>query len=116
MFTFGHFPIVFGLVLYAVAAKHAVAHPIDPLDRGDLAVLAGAVALFVGGLAGLQWRAVRRLAPERVVVIIGVAVLCLAVGPLIPSGVLLAEVALIVAIMQAISLRRFERLAAVGRG
>jgi low temperature requirement protein LtrA len=116
MFTFGHFPIVFGLVLYAVAAKHAVAHPIDPLDRGDLAVLAGAVALFVGGLAGLQWRAVRRLAPERVVVIIGVAVLCWAVGPLIPSGVLLAEVALIVAIMQAISLRRFERLAAVGRG
>jgi low temperature requirement protein LtrA len=114
MFTFGHFPIVFGLVLYAVAAKHAVAHPADPLDAGDLAVMAGSIAFFVGGLLGLQWQAVRRLAPERVVVVIGVAALCWSVGPWIPGVVLLGAVAAMIAIMQAISVRRFERLARAG--
>ena len=111
MFTFGHFPIVFGLVLFAVAAKHVVAHPTDHLDPDDLAFLAGAVALFVGGLLGLQWQAVRRLAPERVAVIIGVAALCWSAGPVIPGVVMLALVALLITIMQTITVRRIDRAA-----
>jgi len=111
MFTFGHFPIVFGLVLFAVAAKHVVAHPTIPLDPGDLAFLAGAVALFVGGLLGLQWQAVRHLAPERVAAIIGVAALCWSAGPVIPGVVMLALVALLIAIMQTITVRRIDRAA-----
>lgn len=113
LFTFGHFPIVFGLVLFAVAGKHAVGHPTGPLGAGDLAVLAGAVAFFVGGLLGLQWQLVRRLAPERVAVVFGVAAACWIVGPGIAGGILLAVVAVLIAIMQAITVRRFERLAAV---
>jgi len=109
MFTFGHFPIVFGLVLYAVAAKHAVAHPGDPLGPGDLAVLAGAVAFFVGGLLDLQWQAVRHLAPERVVAIVGVAILCWILGPAIPGVALLAVIAIVIGAMQAVSVRRFLR-------
>ena len=112
VFTFGHFPIVCGLVLYAVVAKHAVAHPEDPLGSGDLAVLSASVALFVGGLLGLQWQAVRHLAAERVVAIVGVAALCVTAGPLVPGPVLLAVIAMVIAIMQARSVRRFERLAA----
>jgi len=112
VFTFGHFPIVFGLVLYAVAAKHAVAHPTEPLGSADLAVLAGAVAFFVGGLLGLQWRAVRQLAPERIAAIIGVAAMCATVAGWIPGGVLLAAVALIIGTMQAVTLRRLDRRAA----
>jgi low temperature requirement protein LtrA len=111
MFTFGHFPIVFGLVLFAVAAKHAVAHPTDPLDPGDLAFLAGAVALFVGGLLGLQWQAVRHLAPARVAAIIGVAARCWSAGPVIPGVVMLALVALFIAVMQTITVRRIDRAA-----
>jgi len=114
MFTFGHFPIVFGLVLYAVAAKHVVAHPTDHLDAGDLTFLAGAIAFFVGGLLSLQWQAARHLAPERMVVIVGVAALCWAVGSWLPGVLLLGVVALIVAIMQTISVRRFERLSRTG--
>ena len=47
-----------------------------PSDGSDLVVLAGAVAFFVGGLLGLQWQAMHRLAPERVAAIVGVAALC----------------------------------------
>jgi len=111
-FTFGHFPIVFGLVLYAVVAKHVVAHPIDPPSGGDLVVLTSAVAFFVGGLLGLQWRAMHRLAPERVAAIGAVAALCGIAGPRVPGAVLVAAVAVIVAIMQTITLRRYDRLVA----
>lgn len=112
LFTFGHFPIVFGLVLFAVAAKHAVGHPADPLGNGDLVVLAGAMAFFVGGILGLQWQVVHRLAPERVAFLIGIAAACWIVGPMLAGGVLLAGVAVLIAIMQAITVRRFERMMA----
>jgi low temperature requirement protein LtrA len=112
VFTFGHFPIVFGLVLYAVAAKHAVAHPGDPLGSGDLAILTAAVAFFVGGLLGLQWLAVRHLAAERVAAIAGVAALCATAGPLVPGPLLLAVIAIVVALMQRRSVRRFDQLRA----
>jgi hypothetical protein len=75
-------------------------------------VLAGAVASFVGGLLGLQWQVVRRLAPERVVVIVAVALACWVIGPLVGGGLLLAAVAALIAIMQAITVRNFERRAA----
>jgi len=114
VFTFGHFPIVFGLVLYAVAAKHAVAHPTEPLGSVDLAMLAGAVAFFVGGLLGLQWQTIHHLAPERIAAVIGVAALCWIIGPRMPAATLLILVAVIVVIMQAVSVRRFERLVRSG--
>jgi low temperature requirement protein LtrA len=111
-FTFGHFPIVFGLVLYAVVAKHVVAHPADPPAGGDTVVLTGAVAFFVGGLLGLQWQAMHRLAPERLAAIAAVAALCWGAGPRVPGAALVAAVAVIVAIMQVITLRRYDRLVA----
>jgi DMSO/TMAO reductase YedYZ heme-binding membrane subunit len=95
-----------------VVAKHVVAHPVDPPSSADLVVLAGAVAFFVGGLLGLQWQAVRRLAPERVAAIVAVAALCWSVGPSVPGVALVAVVAVLVAIMQAITLRRLDRLRA----
>jgi low temperature requirement protein LtrA len=112
LFTFGHFPIVFGIVLYAVAAKHAVAHPGDPLGPGDLTVLVGGVTFFVGGLLNLQWQAVRYLAPERVVAVVGVAALCWTLGPSLSGAAFFAVVALVIGAMQATSLRRYRRVQA----
>ena len=89
-----------------------MAHPGDPLGPGDLAVLAGAVAVFVGGLLDLQWQAVRFLAPERIAAIVGVVALCWILGPAIPGVLLLAVVALVIGAIQAISVRRFERVQA----
>ena len=111
-FTFGHFPIVFGLVLYAVAAKHVVAHPTDPASGGDLVVLDRRCRLLrrrspgpaVAGDASAGARA--RHGDRRC----GGAVL--GRGPRVPGAVLVAVVAVIVAIMQAISLRRYDRIVA----
>ena len=113
LFTFGHFPIVFGLVLYAVAAKHAVAHPTEHLADGDLVALAGAVTLFVGGLAGLQFQAIRRVAPERVVVILAVVALVATLGSELSGIVLIALIAVAVAVQQTITLRSFLRRSAI---
>jgi len=109
LFTFGHFPIVFGVVLYAVTAKHVAAHPQANLGEGELAALATSIAFFLGGLLGVQWHVVRRLAPERLVVIAGVAVMCATLGPEVSGTLMVAGVALVLVVMQVITLRRFER-------
>ena len=95
-----------------MVAKHVVAHPTEPPSGGDLVVLTGAIACFVGGLLGLQWQAMHRLAPERVAAIAAVAILCWSAGPRLPGAVLVAVVAVIVAIMQAVTLRRYDRIRA----
>jgi low temperature requirement protein LtrA len=48
-FTYAHIPIVAGIVLSAVGAERAIAHPFDPGGAGDLAVLIGGQALFLAG-------------------------------------------------------------------
>jgi len=111
-FTFGHFPLVFGIVLYAVAAKHAVVHPGQPLSSSDLWALGASIAFFLGGFIGLQWQAVRRVAPERVVSIFVVAALCAAAGPHVGGAMLLATVGAVAAISHTITLRRFTRISA----
>lgn len=109
LFTFGHFPVVFGLVLYAVVAKHVIAHPFDALGAPDRWALAGAVALFVGGLAGLQWQVVHRVSRERTMTVVVVAALCALVGPHVDAVVLVALVGLAVAVQQLYTYRSFVR-------
>ena len=109
LFTFGHFPVVFGLVLYAVVAKHVVAHPNETLATADLVALAGAVAAFVGGLAGLQWQCVRRVSRERTLLVMAVALLCALVGPQVDAVAIVALVGLTVAAQQIYTYRSFRR-------
>jgi low temperature requirement protein LtrA len=106
-FTLGHFPLVAGLVMYAVVAKHLVEHPTDELNSHDRWTLALSALFFVGGLMGIQYRAIRRVAPERVialVVIAGLAVL----GRWLPGALVVALVALALGVMQAVTLRRMR--------
>lgn len=106
VYSFGHFPIVAGIVLFAVAAKHVVAHPEDGLALSDRWVLAGSALAFIGGLLCVQLRIVRRAAPERlaaIAVVAGVAFGATALdGPLV-----ILVVALVYGVMQAITVRRF---------
>jgi low temperature requirement protein LtrA len=107
-YTFGHFPLVFGLVLYAVVVKHLVAHPDGHLLHDDRWLLGLSVAFFVGGLLAIQWRAVRRLAPERLVAIPVAAGLC-ALGGVLPALVVVAAVAVTYSVMTAITWHRYRR-------
>ncbi len=109
MFTFGHFPIVFGLILYAVVAKHVIGSPTRHLETSDLLILIASVMFFVGGLMGLQWQAIHRVAPERVACVLIIAVLSITAGPSLSGVSLVSIVALLIALMQTITLRRLDR-------
>jgi len=107
LYTFGHFPLVFGLVLYAVVVKHLVPHPNGHLTWDDRWLLGLSVAFFVGGLLLIQFRAVRRLAPERLIAIPAAAGLC-ALGTYIPALLVVALVAVIYSVMTAITWHRYR--------
>ncbi|MDP3675538.1 MAG: low temperature requirement protein A [Novosphingobium sp.] len=48
-YTYWHIPIVAGIILLAVADEFALTHPLDPSHAPFVAVVAGGLALFVGG-------------------------------------------------------------------
>ena len=65
LFTFFHYPVVLGIILYAVAAKKTLEHPTDPLSRAGRWALGLGVAVFLLGLVALRLRGVRSIAWER---------------------------------------------------
>ena len=107
LFTFGHFPLVFGIVLYAVVVKHLVPKPEGHLSVDDRWLLAFSVAFFVGGLLSFQFRVVHRLAPERFAAIAAVVGVCVG-GSRLPGLVVVALIALILGAMQATTWRKFR--------
>ncbi len=99
LYTMGHYPIVFGIVLYAVVAEEVVSHPGDPLPSSGQWIFALAVALVVFGLLGAVKRADGPLLWERGVValvVIGVALFMPIAGWLL---VLLFTVAMVIAMV-----------------
>ena len=67
VFTFFHYPIVLGIILYAVAAKKTLEHPLDPLSEAGRWALGLAIAVFLSGFVLARFRAIRRIAWERIV-------------------------------------------------
>jgi low temperature requirement protein LtrA len=65
LFTFFHYPLVLGIIFYAVAAKKTLEHPLDPLSDAGRWALGLGVALFLVGFALMRFRVVRRVAWER---------------------------------------------------
>lgn len=109
MYTFGHFPLVIGLVLYAVVVKHLVAHPTGVLALEDRWLLAISIACFVGSLMVMQWRAVRKVAPERAVAIVVGAGLAFGAGAGVAGVLTVAAIAVLYGVMQFVTLRRYRR-------
>jgi low temperature requirement protein LtrA len=56
-FSLAHFPMLCGVVAYAVALEEAIAHPGDPLPTSGRVALALGMSLFIGGTALAMWRA-----------------------------------------------------------
>jgi low temperature requirement protein LtrA len=67
VFSLAHFPMLCGVIAYAVAAEEAVAHPGEPFSFEGRLALALGLALFVGGMAVAMWWATHRLLLFRVV-------------------------------------------------
>jgi low temperature requirement protein LtrA len=67
VFSLLHYPMLCGVIAYAVAIEEAVAHPDQPLALSGRAALALGILLFVDGMAVAAWRATSRWAHRRVV-------------------------------------------------
>jgi low temperature requirement protein LtrA len=110
LFSFAHFPIVAGTVVFAVGIEEAVVHPELHLETfGRTAVAAGLVLFLVGFVAG-NARAVRTVLVERVVAAIAVVGLVGLIGPRVSALSLLAVlVVLMTATTVVESVRRRSR-------
>jgi low temperature requirement protein LtrA len=67
-FSFAHFPMLCGVIAYAVAIEGAIGHPADALATPQRISLAAGLLLFVGGLAVALGRASCTVRTSRVVV------------------------------------------------
>ncbi len=109
LFTFGHFPIVAGIILFAVAIRQAVALPAEQLDGFHRACLAAGLALIIATLVATRWIAVRQSSPERMLalaaLLLGIAVL----GRVISATALVGLVGLVIVAMQTMTLRLLKR-------
>jgi low temperature requirement protein LtrA len=81
-FTYGHIPIVAGIIVAAVGDEVVIAHPTEHLHAAELAAVAGGPALYLLGHAAFRWSMVRsvgwsRLVGAAVIVAIGAAGLAL---------------------------------------
>jgi low temperature requirement protein LtrA len=101
VFTFFHYPMILGIILYAVAAKKTLEHPLDPLTEAGRWALGFGVASFLVAFALMRFRVIRRVAWER----LGAAALALALavsldGPdaIVTLGVVIGVVVVSVAI------------------
>ena len=93
--------VVFGIILYAVAAKKTLEHPLDPLSEAGRWALGLGMALFLAAFALMRFRVIRRVAWER----LGAAAVALALavsldGPdaIVTLGVVIGVVVVSVAI------------------
>ena len=104
-FSFAHFPLVCGIVGFAVAVEETVAHPEDPMLPAVLAALGIGVSLFVLSSA-LSLRILGGpVLGVRLAVLVLMAAVLAAVGvanlaPLVPLGVVATALATIVIIEQ----------------
>jgi low temperature requirement protein LtrA len=107
VFTLGHFPLAMGLIFYAVVAKHLVEHPTEHLDTHDRWTLALSGFAFIGGLMFIQWRAVRKVAPERMVTL-GIIVAVTFSGRWLSPLLVVGLMAVSLGVMQSITMHRLR--------
>jgi low temperature requirement protein LtrA len=100
-YSLGHFPLIGGIVAFAVGAEHILHHPDEAASGGIIAALAVGVALFVGASAYASWRTTGRLLVPRLIVtavaMAGVAVTADA-SPGWPLGVIVLALLVVVVI------------------
>jgi low temperature requirement protein LtrA len=107
LFTFGHFPIVTGILGYAVVVKHMVAEPTASIAAADRWLLVTAFTLLLGGCVHIQWRVAHRLTYERLAAVAVIAAWTL-LGRSLAGSATIGGIAAILAVMQSVTSRRFR--------
>jgi low temperature requirement protein LtrA len=101
VFTFFHYPVVLGIIFYAVAAKKTLEHPLDPLSEAGRWALGLGVAIFLASFALMRFRVIRRIAWERLVaaaIALGLAVMLDGTDAIVTLGVVILVLVLFVAV------------------
>lgn len=101
-FSLSHFPLVCGIVGYAVAIEEMVAHPADPAGAAVVAALGVGVALFVGFSAVSYWRVSGTILFGRLIVLGAMGAALVAVTTLAPVWplVVVAFALLVLAVLE----------------
>ena len=97
VFTFFHYPMVLGIILYAVAAKKTLADPSKPLSEAGRWALGLGVAFFLLGFVLARFRVIRRVAWER----IGAGVAALLAAVILDGPDALVTLTVVIAILVA---------------
>ena len=95
VFTYFHYPVVLGIILYAVAAKKTLEHPLDPLSDAGRWALGLGIAIFLVGFALMRFRVVHRVAWER----LAAAVLSLVVAVVLDGADAIATLGVVIVIL-----------------
>ena len=83
-FSLSHFPLICGIVGFAVAVEEFVAHPDEPASGAVIGALGVGVALFVGFSAVAYWYFYRRVLVARLVALAVMGALLFVAAPLAP--------------------------------
>jgi low temperature requirement protein LtrA len=100
-FSLAHFPLIAGIVGFAVAVEETVAHPDEPMATAALAALGIGVALFVASSALSLWRLGGPVLGVRLIALLAMGIGLLVVGtqpvlPVVPLGVVAVALLVIV--------------------
>lgn len=98
-FSLSHFPLVCGIVGFAVAIEEIVLHPNEPASAPVVLSLGLGVALFVGFSAVSYWRVTGRILTTRVFVIAAMVVPLILVAPLAPVWPLVVAASAVAALV-----------------
>jgi low temperature requirement protein LtrA len=99
-FSYLHFPMVAGIVLFALGLKKTIEHVGDPLETVPAVAMLGGTALYLLAHVAFRWRNVQRFSVQRVAC---AAVLCALVpvatevAALVTLGALVAALAVLIA-------------------
>jgi low temperature requirement protein LtrA len=104
-YSLGHFPLLFGIIGFAVAIEEFGAHPGEPAHAEVIAALGAGVALFVGCSVFAYWRLARRVLVGRLVAVAGMAVGLVATASLTPVWPLAVVAAALLAVVVTEGLR-----------
>jgi low temperature requirement protein LtrA len=110
VFSYFHYPAILGIILYAVAAEKAVAHPEDPLSTPARAALGLGVALFLLSAILGRWRVLRRINWERTIGAIVVLAVALAASGIEAMWLVALVVAILIGVVtvEAVRLKEFR--------
>jgi low temperature requirement protein LtrA len=109
LYTYGHIPIVAGVILVAAALEEVTLHPNDPLPMAFRVIAACGFVLFLGGIGADVYRSFHVVAHERLAAAAVIVALLAILGGTVDGVVMLVAIDVVLLAALVIEQRRIER-------